>query len=208
MAELAASFFRIAVLLQGKATGERAALWLRARLQSHLFQLGCFLHRHAGKVLFVGVLVLATFCVGLKSAKVHTRVDQLWVEGKEHTGWMSDRQFLKKYSVAWNCLMSAAKISLLSPIEFSFVGSNYRNETINVNRHVWHDCAADGIRLFWLTKLSGGAVASSVSSVQMCAYIRTVHCYETLTECQIIYRQTIFLHVNLFSLPNNFRDYR
>ncbi|XP_021939583.1 protein patched isoform X2 [Zootermopsis nevadensis] len=64
----------------GKATGERAALWLRARLQSQLFQLGCFLHRHAGKVLFVGVLVLATFCVGLKSAKVHTRVDQLWVE--------------------------------------------------------------------------------------------------------------------------------
>jgi patched 1 protein len=68
--------------LQGKATGGRYALRLRARLQGHLFQLGCSLHRHAGKVLFVGILVLATFCVGLKSAKVHTRVDQLWVEGK------------------------------------------------------------------------------------------------------------------------------
>jgi hypothetical protein len=33
-------------------------------------------------VLFVAILVLATFCVGLKSAQVHTRVDQLWVEGK------------------------------------------------------------------------------------------------------------------------------
>ena len=74
----------VSVLLQGKATGERAALWLRARLQSQLFQLGCFLHRHAGKVLFVAILVLATFCVGLKSAQLHTRVDQLWVEGKNH----------------------------------------------------------------------------------------------------------------------------
>jgi len=72
----------VTILFQGKATGERAALWLRARLQSQLFQLGCFLHRHAGKVLFVAILVLATFCVGLKSAQVHTRVDQLWVEGK------------------------------------------------------------------------------------------------------------------------------
>jgi hypothetical protein len=77
----------VAILFQGKATGERAALWLRARLQGHLFQLGCFLHRHAGKVLFVAILVLATFCVGLKSAQVHTRVDQLWVEGKT-VQWM------------------------------------------------------------------------------------------------------------------------
>jgi hypothetical protein len=77
-----ASLTWVSVLLQGKATGERAALWLRARLQSQLFQLGCFLHRHAGKVLFVAILVLATFSVGLKSAQVHTRVDQLWVEGK------------------------------------------------------------------------------------------------------------------------------
>ncbi|XP_023725439.1 protein patched [Cryptotermes secundus] len=70
----------LAQIEKGKATGERAALWLRARLQSQLFQLGCFLHRHAGKVLFVAILVLATFCVGLKSAQLHTRVDQLWVE--------------------------------------------------------------------------------------------------------------------------------
>lgn len=77
-----ASVTSLSLSLQGKATGERAALWLRARLQSQLFQLGCFLHRHAGKVLFVAILVLATFCVGLKSAQVHTRVDQLWVEGK------------------------------------------------------------------------------------------------------------------------------
>lgn len=72
----------VTIMFQGKATGERAALWLRSRLQSQLFQLGCSLHRHAGKVLFVAILVLATFCVGLKSAQVHTHVDQLWVEGK------------------------------------------------------------------------------------------------------------------------------
>lgn len=70
------------LLFQGKAEGRRTALWFRARLQSQLFQLGCFLHRHAGKVLFVAVLVLSTFCVGLKSAVIHSRAEQLWVEGE------------------------------------------------------------------------------------------------------------------------------
>lgn len=70
------------LLFQGKAEGRRTALWFRARLQSQLFQLGCFLHSHAGKVLFVAVLVLSTFCVGLKSAVIHSRAEQLWVEGE------------------------------------------------------------------------------------------------------------------------------
>ncbi|XP_046661166.1 protein patched isoform X1 [Homalodisca vitripennis] len=65
---------------KGKAEGRRTALWFRARLQSQLFQLGCFLHRHAGKVLFVAILVLSSFCVGLKSAVIHSRAEQLWVE--------------------------------------------------------------------------------------------------------------------------------
>lgn len=68
-------------LFQGKAGGRRGALWMRARLQAHLFTLGCSLQRHAGKVLFVAILVLSTFCVALKSATVHTRVEQLWVQG-------------------------------------------------------------------------------------------------------------------------------
>nr|CAD7459004.1 unnamed protein product [Timema tahoe] len=80
------------VVLQGKASGKRAALWLRARLQAYLFQLGCFLYSHAGKVLFVAILVLATFCVGLKSAQVHTRVDQLWVQASSA---LSSRRDLK-----------------------------------------------------------------------------------------------------------------
>lgn len=68
--------------MQGKATGNKAALWLRTKLQWHLFHLGRFVQRHAGKVLFVGLLVLSTFCVGLKSASIQTDVEKLWVEGK------------------------------------------------------------------------------------------------------------------------------
>ena len=70
---------------QGKATGNKAALWLRAKLQTELFKLGNFLQSHAGKVLFVGILVLATFSVGLKSAVIESRVEKLWVEGKTYS---------------------------------------------------------------------------------------------------------------------------
>ncbi|KAI9550392.1 putative hedgehog receptor patched [Daphnia sinensis] len=65
---------------KGKASGNKAALWLRTKLQWHLFHLGRFVQRHAGKVLFVGLLVLSTFCVGLKSASIQTDVEKLWVE--------------------------------------------------------------------------------------------------------------------------------
>lgn len=68
--------------LQGKAKGRRSALWTRSIVQKQLFDLGCFLHHHAGKVLFISVLILATCCVGLKSACVQSRVDQLWIEGE------------------------------------------------------------------------------------------------------------------------------
>lgn len=70
------------VFLQGKAEGQRSAVWIRARLQDELNQLGYFLHRNAGKVLFLAILALATFCVALKSAQVHSKVDQLWVQGE------------------------------------------------------------------------------------------------------------------------------
>lgn len=68
--------------LQGNIEGGRTSLWIRAWLQEQLFILGCFLQGDAGKVLFVAILVLSTFCVGLKSAQIHSRVDQLWVQGK------------------------------------------------------------------------------------------------------------------------------
>ncbi|KYN08568.1 Protein patched [Cyphomyrmex costatus] len=64
----------------GKADGQRSAVWFRARLQDQLSQLGYFLQRHAGKVLFVAVLALAILCVALKSAQVNSKVEQLWVQ--------------------------------------------------------------------------------------------------------------------------------
>ncbi|XP_076225909.1 protein patched isoform X3 [Nomia melanderi] len=67
-------------LEKGKAEGQRSAVWIRARLQDQLSQLGYFLQRHAGKVLFLAIVALATFCVALKSAQVHSKVEQLWVQ--------------------------------------------------------------------------------------------------------------------------------
>lgn len=55
---------------------------MRSLFQSHLYSLGCSIQKHAGKVLFVAILVLSTFCVGLKSATIHSKVHQLWIQGK------------------------------------------------------------------------------------------------------------------------------
>ncbi|KAB0798294.1 hypothetical protein PPYR_09287 [Photinus pyralis] len=63
---------------QGKANGDRGILWLRSRLQLQLRSLGSIVDVHAGKVLFVSLLIIATFCVGIKSAAFHTNVEQLW----------------------------------------------------------------------------------------------------------------------------------
>lgn len=74
------------LFFQGKAEGQRSAVWIRARLQDQLSQLGYFLQRHAGKVLFLAIVALATFCVALKSAQIHSKVEQLWVQG-EYLSW-------------------------------------------------------------------------------------------------------------------------
>lgn len=76
------SCIKFCFLFQGRAEGNKPALWVRMHMQRHLFQLGCFIHQHAGKVLFVGLLLLSTFCVGLKSAKMETDINTLWVEGE------------------------------------------------------------------------------------------------------------------------------
>lgn len=70
----------IYTLLQGKAIGDRGVLWLRTRLQQQLRALGSFLDVHAGKVLFVSLLIIATFSVGLKSATFHSDIEMLWSE--------------------------------------------------------------------------------------------------------------------------------
>ena len=65
---------------QGRATGNKPALWVRSRLQEELYQLGLLLQRHAGKVLFTGILLLATFTIGLKSVQLEDKIEKLWVE--------------------------------------------------------------------------------------------------------------------------------
>ncbi|KAH8399350.1 hypothetical protein KR215_008222 [Drosophila sulfurigaster] len=65
---------------KGKARGNRTAIYLRSVFQSHLETLGSSVQKHAGKVLFVAILMLSTFCVGLKSAQIHSKVHQLWIQ--------------------------------------------------------------------------------------------------------------------------------
>lgn len=67
---------------QGKAVGQKAPLWIRARFQALLFTLGCHIQRHCGKVLFIGLLVFGAFSVGLRVAAIETDIEQLWVEGE------------------------------------------------------------------------------------------------------------------------------
>lgn len=62
--------------------GQKAPLWLRAQFQALLFTLGCWIQRHCGKVLFVGLLVFGALAVGLRVASIETDIEQLWVEGK------------------------------------------------------------------------------------------------------------------------------
>lgn len=54
---------------------------MRSLFQSHLQTLGISVQKNAGKILFVAILVLSTFCVGLKSATIHSKVHQLWIQG-------------------------------------------------------------------------------------------------------------------------------
>ncbi|CAH1772357.1 unnamed protein product, partial [Owenia fusiformis] len=65
---------------KGRAFGNTCALRLRGTLQKHLFNLGCCIQKHCGKVLFVGLLLLSLCCVGLKTATIETDVNKLWVE--------------------------------------------------------------------------------------------------------------------------------
>ncbi|XP_054706725.1 LOW QUALITY PROTEIN: protein patched homolog 1-like [Uloborus diversus] len=69
----------LAQVRKGKAQGNKCALWIRSWLQKRLFLLGCFIQRNPGKIIFVGLLVLSCFCVGLKSATMETDVEKLWV---------------------------------------------------------------------------------------------------------------------------------
>nr|XP_023025713.1 protein patched [Leptinotarsa decemlineata] len=70
----------IGQLDQGKAHGDRGILWVRGQIQRQLHTLGNILDIHAGKVLFVSILAIATFSVGLKSMTFHSDIELLWAE--------------------------------------------------------------------------------------------------------------------------------
>lgn len=55
-------------------------MWLRGRLQALLFTLGCYIQRHCGKVLFVGLLAFGALSVGLRVAAIETNIEELWVK--------------------------------------------------------------------------------------------------------------------------------
>ncbi|XP_014855626.1 PREDICTED: protein patched homolog 2 [Poecilia mexicana] len=72
--------FALKQISKGKAVGQKAPLWIRARFQAFLFSLGCHIQRHCGKVLFIGLLVFGALSVGLRVASIETNIEQLWVE--------------------------------------------------------------------------------------------------------------------------------
>lgn len=75
--------FVVSLLFQGKASGNKAALWLRAKMQADFGRIGRTVQSHAKKVLFLGcVLLLTLSLLGLKNAKMESRVEKLWVEGE------------------------------------------------------------------------------------------------------------------------------
>ncbi|KAF0046978.1 hypothetical protein F2P81_000611 [Scophthalmus maximus] len=74
--------FALKQISKGKAVGQKAPLWIRARFQALLFSLGCHIQRHCGKVLFIGLLVFGALSVGLRVAAIETDIEQLWVEGE------------------------------------------------------------------------------------------------------------------------------
>lgn len=80
--------------IQGKAVGQKAPLWIRARFQALLFSLGCHIQMHCGKVLFIGLLVFGALSVGLRVAAIETDIEQLWVEGELKTCVRYNSMFL------------------------------------------------------------------------------------------------------------------
>ncbi|XP_039944981.1 protein patched homolog 1-like isoform X2 [Hirundo rustica] len=72
--------FALEQISKGKATGRKAPLWLRAKLQRLLFKLGCCIQKNCGKFLVVGLLIFGAFTLGLRAAILETNVEELWVE--------------------------------------------------------------------------------------------------------------------------------
>lgn len=124
------------LFFQGKAEGQRSAVWIRARLQDQLSQLGYFLQRHAGKVLFLAIVALATFCVALKSAQIHSKVEQLWVQG-EYVFWNISRKYKCIVIFSLNSANKVQKIFLFFLLFEKLIWSAKLNVRTILLKHIY-----------------------------------------------------------------------
>ncbi|XP_071952262.1 protein patched homolog 1-like [Antedon mediterranea] len=96
---------------RGRADGNKLALWWRAKIQSILFCIGCYIHLHRSKVIFVGALFLAVCGFGMKLAKLETNVEKLWVE----EGGRLERELQYTFDTLGKGARSASQLIIQSP---------------------------------------------------------------------------------------------
>lgn len=66
---------------KGKANGNGTSLWLRFMIQARFFELGSWIQRKAGAIMFIASLILVVCLAGLKSVHIEDNVEKLWIEG-------------------------------------------------------------------------------------------------------------------------------
>ena len=70
----------IEAVRNGQAVGRLSTLQIRARVQKSFYELGAFVQQNAGLVLFMGLLLLISSSIGLKSVSFENNIENLWVE--------------------------------------------------------------------------------------------------------------------------------
>ncbi|KAH9505952.1 Protein patched 1 [Dermatophagoides farinae] len=65
---------------KGKANGNGTSLWLRFMIQARFFELGLWIQRKAGAIMFIASLILVVCLAGLKSVHIEDNVEKLWIE--------------------------------------------------------------------------------------------------------------------------------
>lgn len=51
-------------------------------IQARFFELGYWIHKRAGAIMFIAFLILIVCTAGLKSVHIEDDVEKLWIEGK------------------------------------------------------------------------------------------------------------------------------
>lgn len=55
--------------------------YVRSWIRHRFYEWGFHIQKNCGKVLFLGLLILITLSVALKSVTIETNIERLWVEG-------------------------------------------------------------------------------------------------------------------------------